>query len=644
MQRRFREVLSKIRNLAGDRKANAGAAGESRLYHFADLTLDAGQRVVRRGTTTIELPRLSFDLLGALVRSAPDSLSTDQLMDQVWRGAVVSQATVAKRVELLRQGLGDDSNAPRYIALVRGYGYRLVPEVREAAAETRRRLGRLQVAALMVLVLLSTAAAWFTFRPVEAPRDKSIAVLPFVAVSMNPDDQIFADGLTEELSHVLARSGELKVTGRISSFYYKDREDDVQSIGKTLGVAHILKGSIRRSEEKLRVTVHLISADDGFQLWSASYDRQMSDIIGIQENIAHNVAARLHTSLGPGRRGSRVDEASIGPEAYAMYLRAASLSPYGKGRGLEEAQRLIERVTVLAPDFAPGWNRLAAIHGRRLFARDPDYPYTLEEAMPTILDAVTRALTIDPDSAEAYANLGGAAWVFEGAARKAAPLIERAMVLDPWDLDIVSFAADFAKYIGRLDEALELEELLVERDPLCESCRFRLAKSYMFSGQFHDAEHQLATLRSMSGGYHWDYGVVLLLMHRTQDALETFRSIENAEHLRYQGRAMALSDLGRDDESQDYLARLEHDWGDQYPQQTAQAFAYVGQADKAFEWLQRSLPEGTIQLQTGFPEPLYDRLRDDPRWMEIMRRIGRTPEQMQAIPFSLDSARTRLAQ
>ena len=621
---------------------NAGPPKEPRSYRFADLTLDAGQRVVRRGTTIIELPRLSFDLLRALVLAAPDSLSTDELMDQVWRGAVVSHATVAKRVELLRQGLGDDSNAPRYVALVRGYGYRLIPAVREARPETRRRFGGLQAAALVVL--LSAAVAWFALRPVEAPREKSIAVLPFVAMSLSPDDQIFADGLTEELSHVLARSGELKVTGRISSFYFKDREDDVQSIGAALGVAHVLKGSMRRSEDKLRVTVQLIGTGDGFQLWSASYDRQMRDIIGIQEDIAQNVAARLHASLGPGHRGSVVDGESIGPEVYAMYLRAVSLSPYGKGRGLEEAQRLIERVTILAPDFAPGWNRLAAIHGRRLFSRDPEYPHTLEEAMPIALEAITRALTIDPDSAEAYANLGGAAWVFEGAARKAAPLIERAMELDPWDLDIVSFAADFAKFIGRLDEALELEELLVERDPLCESCRFRLAKSYMFSGRLVEAEHQLATLRSMSGGYHWDYGIVLLLMRRTREALDMFNSIEDPEYLQNQGRAMALFDLGQNDESRNVLARLEQDWGEQYPQQTAQAFAYVGQADKAFEWLQRSLPDATIQLQTEFPEPLYDRLRDDPRWVEIMRLIGRTSEQMQAIPFSLDTARERLAQ
>ena len=599
--------------------------------------------MVRRGTTVIELPRLSFDLLRALVLSAPDSLSTDQLMDQVWRSAVVSHATVAKRVELLRQALGDDSNAPRYIALVRGYGYRLLPDVRQCT-ETQRRSGGLQAAVLLGLVLLSTAVIRFALQPAEAPREKSIAVLPFVALSLSPDDQVFADGLTEELGHVLARSGELKVTGRISSFYYKDREDDVRSIGETLNVAHILKGSIRRSEDKLRITVQLIATDDGFQLWSASYDRRMSDIIDIQGDIAQNVAARLHASLGREHRGSIVNEGSIGPEAYALYLRAVSLSPYGKGRNLEEAQRLIERVTSLAPDFAPGWNRLAAIHGRRLFARDPDYPYTLEEAMPVMLDAMTKALTIDPDSAEAYANLGGAAWVLEGAAHKAAPLIERAMELDPWDLDIVSFAADFAKYIGRLEEALELEELLVERDPLCESCRFRLAKSYMFSGRLIDAEHQLATLRVLSGGYHWDYGVVLLLMRRTEEALDMFNSVGNAEYLQRQGRSMALFDLGEHEGSQHNLARLEQDWGERYPQQTAQAFAYIGQADKAFAWLQRSLPEGTIQLQTGFPEPLYDRLRDDPRWQEIMHRIGRTRQQMQAIPFSLDAARERLAQ
>jgi len=613
-------------------------------YRLADLTVDTGQRRVCRGKADIELPKLTFDLLEALVRAAPDSLSTDQLIDQVWSGAVVSSATVAKRVELLRQALDDDSSEPRYIALVRGYGYRLIPDVLDAASAVRRPYIRPVVGAILTIV--AVAVAWNLIQPGDLPPEKSLAVLPFVSMSANADDEIFADGLTEELSHVLTRTTDLKVTGRTSSFHYKGHNEDLRVIGDALGVAYLLEGSVRRSGDQLRVTAQLVSADDGFHLWSETYDWQMSDIFVIQDDIARSVAVKLRASLGNVEPKTGGLHTSITPDVYALYLQAVSRAPYGIGHGLGEAQRLIEEVTELAPDFAPGWNLLAAIHGRRLFFRDPGYQHPPEETLQIMRDAVEIALAIDPDSGEAYANLAGIAWVFEGDAIKAAPLVERALELDPRNLNLVSFAADFAKYIGRFDEALELEKLVIDWDPLCDMCRLKLARSYMFSGQFHAAEQHLLTLQSMGGGLRWTYGVVLLMKQQPQEALESFRLLEDdfgdLEYLRIIGRLMALHDLGRREESAAALAEFEQQWSDEYPQKMAQAFAYVGQLDKAFLWLERSLPAGTIKLQVDFPEPMFNAFRDDPRWPALMERIGRSPEQMEKIPFSLDTVRERL--
>ena len=616
----------------------------SGAYRLADLTLDTGQRRVRRGKANIELPKLTFDLLEALVRAAPDSLSTDQLIDQVWDGAVVNSATVAKRVELLRQALDDDSNEPRYIALVRGYGYRLIPRVQDATLPIRPPYVSPVIGGILAIV--AVVFAWYLLRPGDLPPEKSVAVLPFVSMSTNADDEIFADGLTEELSHVLTRTTELRVTGRTSSFHYKGHNEDLRVIGKALGVAYLLEGSVRRSGDKLRVTAQLVSADDGFHLWSETYDRQMSDIFEIQNDIARSVTVKLRASLVNVDVKTGGLQESITPDGYALYLQAVSRAPYGIGHGLGEAQRLIEEVTKLAPGFAPGWNLLAAIHGRRQFFRDPSYQHSPQETMRIMHDAVEKALDIDPDSGEAYANLAGVAWVFDGDAIKAAPLVERALELDPRNLDIVSFAADFAKYIGHLDEALELEELLIDWDPLCDPCRLKLAKSYMFANQFEAAEQQLLTLQSMGGGLRWTYGIVLLMKQQPQEALESFRLLEDdaedLEYLRIVGRVMALHDLGRHEESAAALAELEQRWGAEYPQKMAQAFAYVGQLDKAFQWLELSLQTGTIKLQTDFPEPVFNAFRDDPRWRVVMERIGRSPAQMEKIPFSLDTVRTRL--
>ena len=618
-------------------KASASPAA----LQVADLKLDTGQRRVWRGDTEIALPRLSFDLLAALVNAAPNSLSTDEIMDRVWDGAVVSPATVAKRVELLREALDDDSNDPRYIALVRGHGYRLVPAVVEPVSATRKAVTRRPLVLAAAALLVAGLVLFLGGRPSPAP-EKSIAVLPFVAMTNQPDAEIFADGLTDELSHTLASLGDLRVAGRTSSFYFKGRNEDLREIGNTLGVAHVLEGSVRQSGNQLRVTAQLVSTGDGFRLWSKSYDREISDIIDIQKDIARAVATELRTSMLDDSAANLPSAAAIGPDAYALYLKGVSLSPYGKTRDLGEAQALLEQVTELAPDFAPGWNRLAAIHGRRLVFGDQDYGLDPKESLQIASAAVARALELDPHSGEAYANLGGAAWVFERNVEKAAPLIEKALDLDPWNLDIVSFAADFAKYIGRTAEAFELEQVLVARDPLCDTCRANLARSYLFARRYDEAEAQYRTLQSMQGGYHWTLGVVLLLRQRPDLAIESFRAHEATEYFSKLGRAMALHDLGRADESAELIAGVEASLGDDATLELAQALAYVGETDRAFEMLERSLPRFTLVLQTSFPSPLYDSLRDDQRWTSLMERIGRSPGQLAKIPFSLDGARERL--
>lgn len=611
-----------------------------RLFRFADLTLDPGQRSLSRGGEAIDLPRRSFDLLVALVEAAPDALSTDDLMDRVWNGAVVSPATVAKRVELLRQGLGDNSAAPKYIALVRGHGYRLIADVRTVARPAPARSRWLAIGAAGLMLAAGLMAAWFASRP-DSPPDRSLAVLPFDVLVDDLDTRLFAEGLADDLRHFLSNQEPLRVTGRLSSIYFKDHATDLPPALQALGVAHVIEGTVRQQGDRTRITVQLTSTDDGFTLWSGSFDPAVTGSDDIQSSIARNVAAQLRVSLGDLQTPDSPASGGTRPDVYATYLRAVSLSPYGKFVGLGEAQHLIEEVVLLAPDFAPGWSRRAAIHGRRLLGRDAGYALSPDESLALISDSASRALALDPDNAEAYATRGGIAWVFEQDTTKAAPLIERALLLAGGNLDIISFAAEFAKYIGRIEQALQLEQLIIRRDPLCDECRLRLAKSLTYLGRYADARRELETLRSLHGdGYHWHLGIVRLMMGQPRDALELFDSISpDAEpHLRLAGRAMAFCDLRHDVEAQRALADLDQRIGGRSPQVVARAFAHCGEIDRAFEWLDASLPVRALELQVEFPDPTYDRLRDDPRWDEILRRIGRSKAQVAAISFSLGPA------
>lgn len=616
-------------------------------FRIADLELDPGKRRLSRGAERIELPAKSFDVLVALARAAPDGLSHDQLIDAAWHGRTVSSSTVAKRIELLRQALGDDSASPRYIGLVHGYGYRLVATVRESQSRADDKTPGRQwplTAGIAALALVAAGLFWFRPEP-DVPADRTVAVLPFAVGEADADTRALTNGLTDELRHQLSSEAGLRVTGRSSSLSFGEAGNDIRDAGRELGVAHVLEGSVQRSGDRLKITAQLVSASDGFSVWSDVFDSAIDDIIDVQRAIATAVAAELDATIRErGTKSDAVDPTTIAPATYANYLRAVSLSPYGKSRGLDEAQRLIELVTEEAPGFAPGWNRLAAIHGRRLFGRDPNYEKSPEESLAIAMHAIGQAIAIDPDSAEAYAGLGGAAWVFEGNTRKAAPLIERALALDPFDLDIVSFAADFAKVIGRLDEALELEEQIVARDPLCDECRRRLAKSYLYVGRPADALRQYEVLFSPEDGNEWNVGIALLMLGRPAEALESFDRIDEPGYLKLLGLAAAHCDLERTAAAEALLERLAAEWGEAQPQDVAMANAHCGNADAAFEWLEGSLPEGTIRLQNRYPEPFYDPIRNDPRWQAILVRIERAPEQLRQIPFSLVDARRGLSQ
>ncbi|MEO1035402.1 MAG: winged helix-turn-helix domain-containing protein [Pseudomonadota bacterium] len=611
----------------------------SMVYRFADIAIDRGQRRVWRGDVELDLPKRSFDLLDALVEAAPNSLSTNELMERVWGQTVVSLATVAKRVELVRDVLGDDSHRPRYIALVRGHGYRLIPEVR-STAPSKKRPWLAFAAGAAALIVISMVFVFRASNPV--PPDKSIAVLPFVSMTTDPAGEVFADGLTEELSHVLARLSDLKVAGRTSSFHFKGRNEDLREIGAALGVAHVLEGSVRQSGDVVRITAQLISTDDGFHLWSESYDRRIDDILIIQRDIAEAVAAKLEATMLDRQALDNFASVRVDPRAYAKYLQTISLAPHGKIRGLGEAQMLAEEVTQLAPDFAPGWNRLASIHARRLFFKDPGYELSPDVSIGVVKNAIEIALALDPQSGPAHANLGIVTWNYEHDIEKAASQIEKALTLAPHDLEIVSFAAEFAKHIGQLDDAIALEEMLLTRDPLCSGCRYQLARSYLFARRYDAARAQFRTLQSMEDGYHWTLGVIHLLQDRPQLARASFRKHEDFEVLKVFGEAMSLHDLGQREEASRLLADAASRWGSQLPLITSRVFAYVGDEDSAIAWLETALTAESVVMRTNLLHPQYDGLRNRPAWRALMEREGRSAEQLASIEFSIDETIARL--
>lgn len=336
---------------------------QTERYRIADLYFDARARRLSRNGTPIELPKLSFDLLLELARAAPDVVSIDELSSRVWRDVVVSDETVTQRAKILRDVLSSDGNTQQYIETVRSVGYRIGPEVIRVDSEKpvsttsdRTRRGWITVAVVFVIAIIIGKFV-FEDRRVE---DASIAVLPFIALSDGDDDEYFADGVTEEVLNALAQIPDFLVTARTSAFYFKNRNVPIDEIADQLGVANILEGSVRRDHDRLRITAQLVRAEDGFHLWSETFDYASNDIFAVQTAIAENVATALELVLDEAQLAKMRSAGVQDPRAFIEYQKGLALFAlaHGSNQGIElltEANVHFEKVIARAPQFSDAY-------------------------------------------------------------------------------------------------------------------------------------------------------------------------------------------------------------------------------------------------------------------------------------------------
>jgi TolB-like protein len=317
-------------------------------------------------------------------------------------------------------------------------------------------------------------------------KSESIAVLPFVNMSSDKEQDYFADGISEEILNVLVKIPKLKVAGRTSSFSFKGKNQDLRKIGDALGVNHILEGSVRRSNTKLRITAQLIRSDDGFHLWSDTYDREIADIFDIQDEIAKEVAKQLAISLGLQIKTTghnRTDDLV----AYENYLKAKQLYLLRGRDNLDAALKLLNDATTRDPNFAPAWTTIALIYGvYSSYVNKEEELANHEQWNATGIQAAQHALTLDPESGEAHAALGTFfSYKFEFI--KAYQQFDLALKLSPDNPVILDKVAQSSWEVGYLKQALHLSQKTVEIDPLVAMYRNVLGASYVFSGKKDDA-------------------------------------------------------------------------------------------------------------------------------------------------------------
>ena len=462
-----------------------------------------------------------------------------------------------------------------------------------------------------------------------APAQASIAVLPFVDMSQDKDQEYFSDGISEELLNLLAKIPQLQVTARTSSFSFKGKDIPIPEIARTLQVAHILEGSVRKAGDQVRVTAQLINAVNDKHLWSQTYDRKLDDVFAIQDEIAADVVKQLKvTLLGEAPKVRTTD-----PEAYAMYLQAVQLGRQNTAEALKQSELLFRKVLAIDPRYAPAWDGLA----RKFLTESNQGFLPFKEGYARAREAATHALAIDPEYAPAHAQLGRLTMDGDNDLAGAAQHLDRALALDPADWDVLRNSAALLSNLGRQDEALALGEASVRRDPVNMSALFNLGLDRRFAGRFDAAIASFRTVLSLTPGRvsaHAELGNALLLKG---DAPGALREIEQEQSALWKmiGLPMAYHALGRKADSDAALAALIAKLEKEAPYNIAYVHAFRGEADETFAWLDKAVEYGDPGIASVITDNLFDKVHEDARWLPFLRRIGKAPEQLAAIKFEV---------
>jgi len=465
---------------------------------------------------------------------------------------------------------------------------------------------------------------------VESYGDKSIAVLPFVNMSSDPEQEYFSDGISEELLNLLTRIPQLRVISRSSAFSYKGKDIDIPTMAAQLNVSHILEGSVRKAGNRVRITAQLIEARTDTHLWSATYDRTLDDIFATQDEIAASVVEQLKlTLLGDEALSVRKTD----PEAYALFLQARHIRLQDNPQAYEKALQLYQQALAIDPDYPPALEGLAEMYVfQGLVGMLP-----VDEASRHAREAIDRALAIDPQFAVGVAGLGWIAVLYDHDMLAAARHFERAMMLDPTDLDIISGVAYLAESLGRLDIAIAFKEYAVARDPAGPVGHFGLAVAYLKVGRPDDAAASVRialTLHPEHFGAWQVLGLALLANGETQAALEAIEQ-EAIETYRLSGLALAYDELGQKDESDSFLAELIEKHTQDASLEVATVFAARDDNDNAFAWLERARENNESGIGSVASYYAFRTLHDDPRWQPYLATMGQSDAQLAAIEFNV---------
>jgi len=451
----------------------------------------------------------------------------------------------------------------------------------------------------------------------QTAADRSIAVLPFVDLSEQHNQEYFSDGLSDELIDRLARTGDLRVVARTSSFQFKGKNEDMRTIARKLGVANVLEGSVRKAGSTIRVNAQLIKASDGSHLWSQSYDFNLTDVFKVQDEICATVVTALHATLNGGPPPNPASERNM--QAYNAFLRGWYFYQRATKEDLEKSVAAYQEALKLDPQYARAWAELARAH-----IRQGSWQWdTVKSAYGKARAAAEQALKIDPNQPIAHRMLGYVYWDYDLNREAAQAEFAKSRQLDPSDGDALSALTIVALAYGRIDEAIELKRRNVAADPLDALMLDDLGSLYLDAGRPAEAEGAIRKALALNPTYtggRCSLGQVLLARGQPDEALKEMR-LESDELARTSCLPVAYWALGRRADADAALHTLIGKFASLAPFSIAQVFAFEGKADDAFEWLDRAYGQRDVGITMIQSDYLLRGVRADPRFAALLARM-----------------------
>lgn len=633
-----------------------------------ELDLDSGD--LRKFGYRIRLQPKSFLVLRSLLENPGELVTREVLRSQLWpqNTFVEFESSLNVAVRRLREALGDQAQDPIYIETVPRRGYRFVGAVEPLATLAvavgaspgmlsspsvhreelavpsggihiltyppnaapiagSKPLARASWKYLLLAVLIVMVTGGFLLKRVvtrhsSGPITPSIAVLPFVDTSPGKTREYFSDGLAEELLNELAKTPRLRVAARTSSFQFKGKDADLRTIGQKLNVATVLEGRVSTEGNRVRIAAELINVENGFQLWSGSYERNLNDVFSVQDEIARAVAGELKVKLLNGTTPAAIPR-STNPEAYSDYLQGRFFYERRTQSDLEKATSYFEQAIKLDPAYAHAWSGLA---WARMSQADSEYGVSFEEGYRLARDAAEKALQLDPGLAEAHAAVGRIKrthdWDWAGADAS----FQRAIALEPQNAITLMSASSLAASLGRFDDAVALARRAVELDPLSVVAHISLGMRAYYAGQQERAIASYQKALELNPGdpsAHYLLSLVYLAQGKPQPALAEVEQQPRGAG-RYVGEVLVYTALGRRPEADAALRMLVNNYPDQAAFQIAEVYAVRGETDRAFEWLELARAQHDAGLSAIMGDPLLKNLSADPRYLAFLKKMRLT--------------------